>query len=98
MSVRQKILDLVRSFLGIKSPSEMMVKESEKMANLFWQGIEMGIEDPNPLLWIDEDGNLRSREFTQEELEAGQYARLIVARAFPGFYDEEDTEDERNKG
>ena len=84
----KKIINLVQDFLGVKHPSKMMAKESEKIASWFRQGIEEGME--NPLLWIDEDGNLRSREFTQEEMQAAQYARQIVARAFPGFYDEVD--------
>ena len=88
MSVCQKIQGLVRSKLGVRQPSKIWMKEGENCLSWYRQGFEEGMK--NPLLWIDDDGNLRCREFTQDELEAGRYARRIVERAFPGFYDEED--------
>jgi hypothetical protein len=46
----------------------------------------------NPLFWFDEKGSICFRKHTPDELMGLARCRAIVERAFPGIYDEEDTD------
>ena len=55
-----------------------------------WGGFKQGLEEgeKDPMFWFDEDGGFHARELTPDEIEGFRLCREIVARAFPGYFDE----------
>lgn len=85
---------MARCTLGLRHSCPKCKGCTENIAEQIAEGFEAGIEDgkKNPLFWFDEKGVVHFREYTQEELEGLARCRAIVERAFPGIYDEEDTQ------
>jgi hypothetical protein len=85
----QNFLTWLRKKLGVRSPSEERGKEYAQVAAAFQQGLEEGMKDP--LFRINEDGSVTQlRELTPEEENAMTWCHAIVARAFPGYFDDEE--------
>lgn len=83
------ILQRLRNALGVKSPSEELAKENAKAPANFQRGLEEGKK--NPLFRMTEDGHIMQvRELTQEEKYGVAMCRVMVARAFPGYFDDEE--------
>lgn len=89
MSLWQRIQQRLREALGIRSPSAEAAKHYATVAADFQRGLEEGKE--NPLYRITEDGRIEQlREMTPEEKNALAVARKILARSFPGYFDDEE--------
>lgn len=88
MSIWQRILQGLRNALGVRSPSAEAAKVYATVADEFQRGLEAGKKDP--LFWWDADGIFHRREMTPEELHGLAMCRQIVARAFPGYFDNEE--------
>lgn len=87
MGLFDRSMDWIREKLGVQSPSKVA---RENTVPIILEGFEEGIKKgkENPRLWFDDAGNLCTREMTPDEIQGMEYAREIVARAFPGYYDD----------
>lgn len=89
MSLWQRIQQRLREALGIRSPSAECAKQYATVAAHFQRGLEEGME--NPLFRINEDGSVTQlREMTPDEMRGLAACYEIVARAFPGYFDDEE--------
>lgn len=92
MSICQRILWRLRKALGVRSPSAEIAKGCAAVADDFKRGLDEGMK--NPLFRISEDGRIMQvREMTPDELRGLAACREIVARAFPGYFDDEEAQE-----
>lgn len=97
MGLFDRFLDWIRKKLGVHSPSAAL---REKWEPLIMESFEKGLKEgkENPRFWFDEAGNFCTREMTPDEIEGLELCREIVARAFPGYYDDFEEMEEQHCG